>query len=389
MVVGLMACGDRAAPGPASDAPPTAEFLLAAGDSTYWVQSSAQGIRTRSAPILLTRVDSQFIEVFIAEDGIDYDEAGFAAARVYARTITGTDSVLLFDEGTVMREAADWKRRHPNAEAIDPSDEELPPDPATLVSEDVEILDVHGPWVTFNHLLDVDVEGAPHRHVGKRFVVDVRDGTIATLASLFGAAEAERLAAAGRQSFDALVTTIRTTNDERAALARETLDSFRFDPTSFGISDSAGVTAVAFMVPGSGVDGEALALNLPPVPARNVAWWAEVAGTLPRWSADSTELRWARGAIDVVARPIEDGDVLAVSLVTAGTAPLREWAVVRALAPAYQLLALDTPAASKTIRDALARAFDASAATESAVRAVRRTFVPRITLTSSRRPYVR
>lgn len=392
----LVACGDRSdakagADVPLKDAPPDAEFLLASGDSTYWVKSSAQGIRVRSAPLLLTRVDSQFIEIFIAEDGVDYEEAGFASARVYARNIAGTDSTLLFDEGTVMREAADWKRRHPRAEAIDPNDEELPPDPATLVSEDLEILDVHGPWLTFNHLLDIDVEGAPHRHIGKRYVVDVRDGSIATLTTLFGADEAARLATVGKQSFDALVQSIRTTNDERAALARETLDSFRFDATSFGITDSAGVTAVAFMVPGNGVDGEALALNVPPLPARNVAWWHDIKPTLPRWSADSTELRWARGTIDVVARPIEDGDALAVALVTSGTTPAREWAVVRALAPAYQLLALDTPAAPKHIRDALSRAFDASAATESAVRAVRHMPAPRqprLLLTSTR-SYVR
>ncbi|HVD06440.1 MAG TPA: hypothetical protein VNB89_10495, partial [Gemmatimonadaceae bacterium] len=36
---------------------PPAEFLVAAGDSTYWVRASAEGIRRRGSAIMLARYD--------------------------------------------------------------------------------------------------------------------------------------------------------------------------------------------------------------------------------------------------------------------------------------------------------------------------------------------
>jgi hypothetical protein len=355
---GLVACSrqtDR------PDAPPAAEFLFAAGDSTFWVRSSEEGVRVRSAPILLTQVDGRFFEVFIAEAGVDYEQAGFAAARIVARDVTMRDSVILFDDGSVMREAAAWQRRHPTEVPIDPDSEELPDDPATMVSEEIEILDVHGPWVTFNHLLDVDVaDQEPHRHAGKRYVVDVRTGTRASLQALFGDAEARRLIDAGRKSFTQLIDSIRAAGDDRAQLARETLESFRFDSSSFGITDVGRAPAIAFMVPGNGIDGEALALNLPPITAAEPAWWRTVQPTLPMWTADSSQVRWPRTGYDVVARPRDEGDALALSLLPTASGEAKEWPVATVPAPAYQLVPLDVPTVTPALRDALARAFDAS-----------------------------
>ena len=346
---------------PLPPVPPNSEFLLAAGDSTYWVTSGASGARVRSAPILLTQIDGQFFEVFIADDGVDYEDAGFAVARVFSRNVNQRDSVMLFDEGSVMREATAWKQRHPNDTPVDPDGEPLPADPATMVSEELEVLDVHGPWVTINHLLDIDVaDKTPHRHVGKRHVINVRTGNRGTLNALFGAAEAKRLIDAGRRSFQQLTDSIRSTSDDRAAVARETLDSFRFDSTSFGLADIAREPAVAFMVPGNGVDGEALALNLPPIQARAPDWWKVVAPTLPAWARDSSSLRWTRDAFAVIARPTEDGDALAVALRVAAGTDSTEWPVTTVRAPAFQLIPLDTPTLSASMRSALARAFDAS-----------------------------
>jgi hypothetical protein len=346
----------------ASRVPPDSEFLLAAGDSTYWVTSGASGARVRSAPILLTQIDGQFFEIFIADDGVDYEDAGFAVSRVFSRNVNLQDSVLLFDEGSVMREATAWKQRHPDESPVNPDDEPLPADPATMVSEEIEVVDVHGPWVTINHLLDIDIaDNTPHRHVGKRHVIDVRTGTTGTLDVLFGADEARRLVEAGRRSFQQLTDSIRRTSDDRAEVARETLDSFRFDATSFGLANIARQPAVAFMVPGNGIDGEALALNLPPIQARAPDWWTVVAPTLPMWARDSSSLRWTRSRVAVVARPNEDGDALAVALrVGAAGTDSTEWPVTTVRAPAFQLIPLDTPALPASMRAALARAFDAS-----------------------------
>jgi hypothetical protein len=217
--------------------PPDAEFLFAAADSTYWVRSNGDGVRVRSAPILLTQVDGRFFEVFIAEDGVDFDDAAFSSARVFSRDVASRDSIKLFDDGHVMQEPEEWKRRHPKEVPLDPENEDLSSDPRTVVSEDLEILDVHGPWVTFNHVLDVDLaDKAPHHHDGRRYVVDVRTGNRDSLAGLFGEPDAKRLIAAAHRSLSQLVDSIRSIGDDRAQLARETLDRFHFDSTSFGLT---------------------------------------------------------------------------------------------------------------------------------------------------------
>lgn len=352
----------------AKSGPPPAEFLFAAGDSTYWVRSADDGLRLRSAPILLTQIEGAFYEVFIAEDGVDFEDAAFSVARIYARNVTRKDSVALFDDGTVMREATAWRLRHPGETPLDAENEQLPDDPNTVVSEEIEILDVHGPWVTFNHLLDIDVaDRDPHRHAGRRYVVDVRTGKRASLATLFGDTEARRLIAAARASFKQLTDSIRAAGDDRAEMARETLDSFRFDSTSFGLTDIAREPAVAFMVPGNGIDGEALALNLPPIAVKSPDWWKSVRSTLAEWSRDSSVVRWTRKGYDVIARPASEGEALALALAPSPIGAGKEWPVATVPAPAYQLIPLDAPVVSKPMRDALARAFDASSALDGVV----------------------
>ncbi len=345
----------------ATNAPPVAEFLIAAGDSTYWVRSGPEGIRVRSAPILLTNVEGQFYEVFISEDGLDYADASFGIARLWARHITRGDSLILFTDSTVLQQAALWKRRHPRESPIDPDDEEMSNDPHTVVAEEIEITDVHGPWLTFSHLLDVDTEaGGVHRHVGRRAVVDVRSAREATLSGLFGAAEAARVIQAGRASLARLLDSIRTTGDDRATVARETLDSFRFDSTSFAITDIARAPAVAFMVPGTGADDEALALHLPAIAVAAPKWWASVQSTLPTWKADSSDVQWSRAAYRVSAAPSADGERLSLVLSASGTANARTWPIAVVASPAYQLIPLDAPPVDSTVRAALARAFDLS-----------------------------
>lgn len=360
-LVTLSAC-DRGA----SAVPPAAEFLVAAGDSTYWVRSGSNGIRVRSAPILLTQVDGRLYEVFIAEDGLDYADASFGMSRVWSRELLHPDSLLLFQDSTVLHEAAVWKRRHPREDPIDPDDEAMSNDPTTMVAEEIEIVDVHGPWLTFTHLLDVDTEiGDTHRHRGHRSVVDVRTGRAASLDALFGTEEASRVLAAGTASFHRLIDSIRTAGGNRADLARKTLESFRFVPTSFAITDIARAPAVSFMVPGTGADGEALALHVPPIRVAVPAWWASVQPTLPEWNSDSTDVRWERGRYRVSARPSADGAMLSLMLSgkrqRVSPAP-REWPIANVASPAYQLTTLDAPPMDTTVRAGLARAFDRSTA---------------------------
>lgn len=389
LIVAAVACSVSLLAACRGDAPdstitvPPAEFLFAAGDSTYWVNASAQGMRVRSAPILLTQVDGKLYEVFLSDDGAEFPDASFASAQLWARAIASRDSVRLFGDSTVRGELAAWRKAHPRETEIDPNDEQLPDDPRTVVQDELEILDVHGPYLTFEHLLNMDIDGGPpHRHEGRRFVVDVRSGRLMALGELVGASEAARVVRDAQASLARLTDSIRTAGragDERAAEAMETLDSFHFDSTSFGLTDLSRAPAVAFMVPGKGTDGEALALHLPPIRVEAPAWWEAVRTTLPEWTADSTRVTWSRSGYDVAARPSPEGDALALVLVARGS-KATEWPVATVGAPAYQLIALESPALDSAARSALARAFDLSASLDGMVqRASRRQSPPAAT----------
>lgn len=366
------ACGDRAT---RRDALPPAEFLFAAGDSTYWVRSGDDGMRVRSAPILLTDVDGRLFEIFLGDDGAEYPDASFASARLWSRELQRRDSTLLFGDSTVMHELAVWRRAHPRDAEIDPADEELPDDPRTVVNDEIEIIDVHGPYLTFEHLLSIDIDGGPpHRHEGRRMVVDVRSGATASLDVLVGADEARRVTAAARASLTQLVDSIRTAGaagDERASVATESLDSFRFDSTSFGMTDIGRDPAVAFMVPGHGTDGEALALYLPPITVKAPVWWKAVRATLPEWAKDSARVIWDRAKYEIAARPSADGDALALVLIGGAAGKAHEWPIATVAAPAYQLIPLDTPPIDSAARAALSRAFDISTALDGLVQRAR------------------
>ncbi len=351
---------------------PTAEFLFSAGDSTYWVQSGGEGMRVRSAPILLTSVDGRLFEIFTSGEGAEYDDASFSTVRLWARVLQNKDSILLFSDSTVMRELRSWRRRHPRESEIDPADQELIDDPLTVVQDDIDIIDVHGPYLTFEHLLNVEMEGGQwHVHEGRRYVLDVRSGRLMSLAELLGDAAAARIMTTARESLAHLIDSIRmigNSGDQRALDAIETLDSFAFDPTSFGITDLHRDPAVAFMVPGHDSDGSALALSLPPVAVKEPVWWGQVRLTLPEWNADSTVVRWDRGQYVVSARPTAGGDVLALVLsARMGAGTQREWPVATVVSPAYQLIALESPPLDSITRAALARAFDISTALDGMV----------------------
>lgn len=390
LVVGTLTACRGESPNPAT-AMPRAEFLFAAGDSTYWVHASADGLRVRSAPILLTQVDGRLFEVFLSDDGAEYADASFATSQLWARALGGRDSVRLFGDSTVLTEMRAWRKAHPNEAEIDPSDEQLEDDPRTLVQDEIEILDVHGPYLTFEHLLNLDIEGGrPHRHEGRRFVVDVRSGRIASVADLLGGREATRVIADAQQSLSRLTDSIRSagrSGDERAAAAVETLDSFVFDSSSFGITDLDREPAIAFMVPGKSTEGEALALHLPPLAVAAPAWWSAVRATLPTWTSDSSRVRWTRGRYEVAARPSAEGDALALVLVGSG-AKAREWPVATVGAPAYQLIALDDPPLDSAGRSALARAFDVSASLDGLAQRARYQ-APDLSAATTRRAAVR
>ncbi len=369
LAFGLVACADRPA---APSAPPAAEFLVAAGDSTYWVRADAQGVRVRSAPLLLARHEGRFQEVRIADAVVDFVDAEFVREALYAYTLEGRDSVLLFADDGVARALDSWQAANPGEEPIDPEEEDAP-EPESSAADFIEVIDVHGRWVSWAHALDIDVVGiGDHVHRRHRGVADLVTGARATLDSLVSPAEAERVRAIGRATLDTMLAVVARADDERARRARGTLQTFVFADTAFSLTDSAGVPAVVFQVAGISDEGEALELLLPRIPLAEVpAWWTEVAPTLPAWSPDSSGFRWAQGGMAVIGRTDSARTRLVLSL-AADTIGAVEWPIAAVPMPAYQFMALDSIAFDANARARLLDAFErASGDDPLAVRASR------------------
>ncbi len=355
LMAGLGACTDRAVT-PA--VPPVAEFLVAAGDSTYWVRSSPEGLRVRSASLLLTHSDNQFFELRIVEDSRDYLDAEFVRERLYGQALGSTDSVLLYADEAVADAMRFWLSERPGEEPINPEEEDAP-EPTSSAADFLEVIDVHGRWVSWAHALDIDLENAPsHTHQRRRGVSDIRSGARAELDSLVSRMEAERITGIGRASLDTMLAVVRDATDDRAARARSTLHTFAFDAASFSITDVARQPAILFHVPGTSADGEALELLLPPIPiVEQPSWWSAVRSTVPEWSTDSLTMGWTHGRYRVVGRVDSARTLLTLSLVS-DSVGARPWPIAVVPMPAYQFVALDVATLEPGARAALRDVFD-------------------------------
>jgi hypothetical protein len=212
---------------------------VAAGDSTYWVRTDSQGVRVRSAPLLLARHNAQFHELRIAEEITDFLDAEFVRERMYAQPLEVADSVLLFADTSVARAMELWMRAHPGEAPIDLAEEDAP-EPESVGGDFLEVIDVHGPWVSWAHALDLDVVGAgEHVHRRQRGVTDLGTGARASLESLMSPSDAARVRATGRASLDTMRAVIARASDERAQQAQATLHTFEFVDSSFSITDVA------------------------------------------------------------------------------------------------------------------------------------------------------
>lgn len=341
----------------AAPQPPPAEFLIAAGDSTYWVTSGADGMRVRGSPIVLARYDERFYELYTADDDRSYPDAVLIGQRIFRRDLVTGDSVVVFEDTTVVRIADAYAAAHPDETPLE-ADEEASDEPATLATSEAEIVDVHGRYMTYDYRADLDAAG-DLAHTARRGVIDLRSGDRMTIPALFGARAALVVTRAGRVLLAAALDSVQAMGSDRARRAMAALAGFTFDEGSFGLASLAGEPAVEFRVPGRGARAGGYALGLPSVavPPPPPAWWRDVRPSLPDGRAnDGTEL-WTRGTYEVIARYDSVGGPLALALRDRG----REWGVARLPAPARHVIWLDASTLDSTARIALARAFDESA----------------------------
>lgn len=410
----LAGCGDRRkpparppTPPPPSVQAPRADFLVAAGDSTFWVSSGPNGVRVRGSPLILARYGGRFYELYVADEDHSYYDAVFTTQRIYRRDLVNGDSAAVFQDSTVPAAARSYAASHPNETPLTP-DEDAAEAPATSVTGEVDIVDVHGPYLSYEYRGTNQEKPAPERpgpdaagsQALRRGVVDLRSGARATLRAMLGRVAGDSALARGRRAFAAARESVRSAHGtERVRLAAAALAEFTFDQLNFSATDVEGDPAVQFFAPGRTRRRGALTLPLPPVrvpEAASIPWWIAERASLPAGGPDSASDVWTRPGLEVVARydtsgTPEQGQGVVVLLhdlgarsmaATDSTAPhptpgrpvgpAHEWRVGRFPAPTRRLYWLDRPPLDSAARRALVRAFDESALYGEDARSVRR-----------------
>ena len=332
--------------------PPTAEFVVAAGDSSFWVTSGPAGLELRRAPLTLARVDGRFYELYVTDADRSFYDAVFVSQRLWRRDLLSNDSSVVFEDTAVERLATDYGRRHPDARPLGVDEEEAEYPVATATS-DVAVVDVVGPYVTYESFADHHPEDGLEVHEVRRGVVDLRSGRPVTLAALFGDSASARVRAAGRTALDVMFDSVLARRDAQGRRAQRALRGFAFDERSFALTSVGRQPGVAFLVPGHGSEAGGLSVPLPPIAAPQGAWWPEARRELPEAGEQALEDRWASAGYEVLAR-YDRGEEQLDLILRAGR---EQWAVGRLPAPASRLFWLDSPPVDPATRRALARAF--------------------------------
>jgi hypothetical protein len=412
-VVVMVACERR--PEFHAPAPPRADFLLAAGDSTFWVTTGPKGVRVRGSPLVLARYDGKFYEVYVADEDHSFYDAVFTSQRIYRRDLLTGDSMAVFLDSGVVAASQRYAVAHPGEQPLQ-SDEDASDDPSTSVTGEVDIVDVHGPYLSYEYRGSESAKGADNidslggvggvgggsgRQVLHRGVIDLRSGVRITPRALFGQVAGDSAVARGHRAFAATLGAIRAaraSGNERARLAAEAARSFVFDPNSFALIDADRDPGAQFFAPARGARGSGLTLPLTPVPvpeAADLDWWAAERVSLPIGGPDSASDVWTRPGLEIVARydtaggPQEgQGVVVAIRQVrdaravaskpAAGRREIsgREWRVGRFPSPTRRLYWLDRPLLDSAARRALVRAFNESALYGDDARSARHELTP-------------
>ena len=362
LLVGLSACR-----GPAPDVarPPVADFVLSAGDSSYWITSTGESLRFRGAPLELARVDGRFYELYVADDDRSYEDAVLIGQRIFRRDLITGDSLLVYEDTIVPRLAARYARLHPDDVRLQPDDEESD-DPLWRVTTTIDLAEVHGPFLSFSLHADVERDDTGPWHTSRRGVIDLSTGRPAALDRIAGG-DVSRIARRRTVAAAAMIDSVRAGGDriDRARTA-SLLRAYHLDPGSFVLTVVDGQPAVAYALSGRGEGNEGHLLELPPIELGEPAWWLEAAPSLPVSSADGSRQVWHHGRYEVVAR--QDSSSNAARLLLRDSTS-REWPIGNVPLPPSRIYWLDRPPLDSAARRALARAFDESALYDDEVRA--------------------
>ena len=351
----LLGVGCRNQPRATTSAPST-DFLVTAGDSAFWVSTVDGRLRMRRAALTLAYVEGRFYELYVADDDRSYYDALLIGQRIYRRDLVSGDSVQVFEDKRVTNIARQYAAEHPDERRLG-DDEDGSDDPHTVATSDIELLDVLGPMLSYEHHTDIDIANLEDTHNVRYGVVDLRNGSPATLRAIFGDSAARRIVADARAAYRVVIDSVRRVRSGRGRRAARVIDAFHFDSTSFALLDIDGSPRVGFYVPGEGVSGAGLALPLPHVRTPEPAWWGTIASTVPTLGADSASEVWRGPRYDVIAHYDTSGEY--ATLVVRDSAK-NEWPAGRLPTPTRRVYRLDITNVDTKVRRGLARAFDES-----------------------------
>lgn len=341
--------------------PPSAEFVLSAGDSAYWVTSSKAGVQSKGVPLDLARVDGRFFEIYVVDDDQSFQGADLVGQNVFRRDLRTGDSVLVYRDTIVPHLAREYARLHPRDHRLTPGDEP-DADPVWRATATVELGASHGSFMSFSVHTDVERDSAELWHTSRRGVLDLRRNRAASLADVVGGESADIERRRDQALRDAL-DSVRSEQGERGARAASQLANYRLDPASFELTTVDGAPAIAYAVPGSGSGDAGHMLPLEPIRFAEPTWWRDIAASLPSTSADGSRDVWRRGGYDVVVRYEGEGARLVVRDSTS-----RDWPVGPIASPAQRVYWLDRPALDSVTRQALVKAFQDAASYGAATR---------------------
>jgi len=155
--------------------PPIAEFLVSAGDQTYWVRSDNSGLRIRGSPLILARTGGRYYEIFVSEIDRSFPKALLSGERIFRRDLASGDSTLIYDDTAVVHLAEQYHRDHPRAPLLGPDDDPDDDIDITAVGE-TDVLNVLGPYVAIEHRLSIERSDEHDLDDTTRAVIDLRNG---------------------------------------------------------------------------------------------------------------------------------------------------------------------------------------------------------------------
>ncbi len=358
-VAGVVAC-ERVTP---SSPVPHAEFIIAAADSVFWVRSDDDGIRVRGAPLSLALVGGRFVELFLSDVDQSFYDAVYVGQRLTKRDLVTGDSLVIFSDTLIPVLARAYAAANPDERPLG-DDEEGSENPRTIASAEIAVLDVLGPWLSYEYRTDVDVIGGQSAHGSRRGVIDLRTGSATSLEALLGPRERARVIAEGREQWRVALDSLRLLMADRSEYESSEVDRLSVDPRSFTLSVVERQLHIRFAIAQSAARDLSGSYELEGIKVAPPEWWSAVRAQLPVES-NSGERHWRREGFTLVARDVTER-AARVSFALrdeAGT----EWRLGSVPSPVFRVMWIDDSLAPGS-RAALVRAFNESALVSEDVR---------------------